>query len=150
MTSSVYSKNKAASNSTGTRKIGVNTTNTIDYAVKTIEADGRKTTHVVIERLGKMAMPLEVMVTYTDGDRELFYAPLEGMRGAKPAEGSTPRTMLPDHRWVDLTYEFDIPETQQKNRPGGNRPQPPDGRCGSGEQRLEERLNWKVGWGWRV
>ena len=92
----------------------VNTTHTIDYAVKTVEADGRKTTHVVLERLGKMAMPLDVLVTYADGDREIFYAPLEGMRGAKPAAAGTPRTLLPDHRWVDLTYEFDIPERAKR------------------------------------
>ncbi|MCY7330412.1 MAG: M1 family peptidase, partial [Saprospiraceae bacterium] len=92
----------------------VNTTNTIDYAVDSITAEARKTTHVIIKRLGKMAMPLEIMVTYTDGDRELFYAPLEGMRGAKPAEDGTPRIVLPDHRWVDLTYEFEIPERAKK------------------------------------
>ncbi len=96
------------------REDWVNTTNTIDYAVKSVEADGRKTTHVVIERKGKMAMPLEVVVTYSDGDREIFYAPLEGMRGSKPAEDRTPRTVLPDHRWVDLNYEFDIPERAKK------------------------------------
>ncbi len=33
-----------------------------------------------------MAMPLDIVVTYTDGDQELFYAPLESMRGIKPAE----------------------------------------------------------------
>ncbi len=92
----------------------VNTTNSIDYAVDSIVADGRKTTHVIIKRLGRMAMPLDIMVTYTDGDHELFYAPLEGMRGAKPAEDGTPRTVLPDHRWVDPTYEFDIPERTKK------------------------------------
>ena len=92
----------------------VNTINTIDYAVKSVEAEGRKTTRVVLERKGRMAMPLEVMVTYSDGDREIFYAPLESMRGAKPAEDPSPRTVLPDHRWVDLTYEFDIPERAKK------------------------------------
>ena len=92
----------------------VNTINTIDYAVKSVEAEGRKTTRVVLERKGRMAMPLEVMVTYSDGDREIFYAPLESMRGAKPAEDRSPRTVLPDHRWVDQTYEFDIPERAKK------------------------------------
>ncbi len=92
----------------------VNTTNTIDYAIKSVEAEGRKTTRVVLERKGRMAMPLEIAVTYSDGDREIFYAPLEAMRGAKPAEDRSPRTVLPDHRWVDQTYEFDIPERARK------------------------------------
>jgi aminopeptidase N len=92
----------------------VNTLNTIDYAVKTVEAEGRKTTKVVVERKGRMAMPLDIVVTYSNGDREIFYAPLESMRGAKPAEDGTERTILPDHRWVDPTYEFEIPERMKK------------------------------------
>lgn len=92
----------------------VHTTNTIDYAVKSVESEGRKNTRVVIERLGRMAMPLDVVVTYTDGDQEMFYAPLESMRGAKPAENKLKRTVLPDHRWVDPTCEFEIPERAKK------------------------------------
>lgn len=92
----------------------VNTTNTIDYGIKTVEKEGRKTTQVIIERIGEMAMPLDIVVTYTDSDQEIFYAPLEGMRGAKPAESNLPRTILPDHRWVDPTYTFEIPEKTKK------------------------------------
>jgi len=92
----------------------VNTTNTIDYAVKSVESEGRKNTKVVIERIGRMAMPLDIVVTYTNGDQEIFYAPLEGMRGEKPVENKTERVLLPDHRWVDLSYEFEIPERMKK------------------------------------
>lgn len=92
----------------------VNTINTIDYAVKSVESEGRKNTKVVIERIGRMAMPLDIVVTYTNGDQEIFYAPLESMRGEKAAENRTERTVLPDHRWVDLTYEFEIPEKMKK------------------------------------
>lgn len=88
----------------------VNTTNTIDYAIDTVFAEGRKTTKVVIGRKGRMAMPLDIVVTYDNGEKEIFYAPLESMRGEKPAENAVNRTVLPDHRWVDPTYEFDIPE----------------------------------------
>lgn len=91
----------------------VNTTNTIDYAVDTVMADGRKNTKVVVGRRGRMAMPLDILVTYEDGKQELFYAPLESMRGEKPAEGDIKRTVLPDHRWVDMTYEFTIPESMK-------------------------------------
>jgi hypothetical protein len=92
----------------------VNTINTIDYGVKSVEAEGRKTTQVVIERIGKMAMPLDILVTYNNGDQELFYAPLESMRGEKAAENKLERTILPDHRWVDPTYTFEIPEKLKK------------------------------------
>ena len=44
----------------------------------------------------RMAMPLDIVVTYDNGDTELFYAPLESMRGEKPAEnkmmGTSKRT----------------------------------------------------------
>jgi aminopeptidase N len=92
----------------------VNTLNTIDYAIKSVESDGRKTTKVTISKLGKMAMPLDILVTYSDGDQEMFYAPLESMRGEKPAEGNVKRTVLPDHRWVDPEYSFEIPEKTKK------------------------------------
>lgn len=92
----------------------VHTTNTIDYAVKSVESEGRKNTKILIERIGRMAMPLDIVVTYTNGDQEIFYAPLEGMRGEKPAENKMQRTVLPDHRWVDLTYEFEISEPLKK------------------------------------
>ncbi|MDO8970291.1 MAG: M1 family aminopeptidase, partial [Saprospiraceae bacterium] len=92
----------------------VHTTNTIDYAVKSVESEGRKNTKILIERIGRMAMPLDIVVTYTNGDQEIFYAPLQGMRGEKPDESKMPRTVLPDHRWVDLTYEFEISEPLKK------------------------------------
>ena len=92
----------------------VNTLNTIDYAVQSVESEGRKNTKVVIQRIGRMAMPLDIVVTYTNGDQEIFYAPLESMRGEKPAENKIERSLLPDQRWVDLTYEFEIPEKMKK------------------------------------
>jgi hypothetical protein len=92
----------------------VNTLNTIDYGVKSVEAEGRKSTRVVIERIGRMAMPLDIVVTYSNGDQENFYAPLESMRGEKPQENQLERTLLPDHRWVDPQYEFEIPEKAKK------------------------------------
>ena len=88
--------------------------NTIDYGIQKVEQEGRKTTRVTIQRLGQMAMPLDIAVTYSDGEQEIFYAPLEGMRGAKPAESGITRTILPDHRWVDPFYSFEIPEKTKK------------------------------------
>jgi hypothetical protein len=97
------------------REDWVNTLNTIDYSVKSVEKEGRKTTKVTIEKIGKMAMPLDIVVTYSDGDKETFYAPLESMRGEKPSEEKNEeRTTLPDHRWVDLSFEFEIPEKMKK------------------------------------
>ena len=91
----------------------VNGLKTVDYAVDSVY-ENDKNTRVSIKRIGLMAMPLDIVVTYSNGDREIFYAPLESMRGEKPQEGSTKRTLLPDHRWVDPTFTFDIPEKMKK------------------------------------
>ncbi|WP_456441766.1 M1 family metallopeptidase [Psychroserpens sp.] len=78
------------------------TTNTIDYAVKSIN---KKT--VTLERIGLMSMPIDVTVTYKDGSIEDFYIPLRQMRGEKP----TSATLLKDWAWVFPTYSF---ETSKK------------------------------------
>jgi len=90
------------------------TTRTIDYAIDSVAEQSDKDTRVEIKRIGLMAMPLDIVVTYSDGDQEVFYAPLESMRGEKPTENKMKRTLLPDHRWVDPTYTFVIPERLKK------------------------------------
>ena len=74
------------------------TTNTIDYAVKTIENNS-----VTLERIGLMPMPIDVLVTYTDGSTEAFYIPLQMMRGEKP----TSATIIKDWAWAYPTYTFE-------------------------------------------
>ncbi|QRM88670.1 M1 family peptidase [Lacinutrix sp. WUR7] len=74
------------------------TTNTIDYAVKTIA--GNK---VTLERIGLMPMPLDVTVTYVDGTTEEIYIPLQMMRGEKP----TTATIKADWAWAYPTYTFE-------------------------------------------
>ena len=39
-------------------------------------------------------MPIDLVVTYQDGSKELIYLPLEIMRGEKPAEGGAPKRVL--------------------------------------------------------
>lgn len=92
----------------------VNMVATVDYAIDTVEQADKKNTRVVVKKIGRMPMPLDILVTYKNGDTELFYAPLEAMRGEKPAENKTERTILPDHRWVDNEFEFNIPEKAKK------------------------------------
>ena len=58
------------------------TTNTIDYGIKSIKADGARTL-INIERIGSMPMPLEVLVNFKDGSSEMHYIPISLMRGEK-------------------------------------------------------------------
>ncbi|MBA6156262.1 M1 family metallopeptidase [Tenacibaculum sp. S7007] len=73
------------------------TTHTIDYGVESVEG---KT--ITLERLGKMPMPIDVEVTYTDGSKEMFNIPLRMMRGEKP----TGATILKDWTFAHPTYSF--------------------------------------------
>ena len=74
------------------------TTNTIDYAVKSVEGKS-----ITLERVGLMPMPIDLSVTYTDGSKEEFYIPLQMMRGEKP----TSATVINDWAWAMPNYTFD-------------------------------------------
>lgn len=88
----------------------VNTINTIDYGIKSVEEEG-SITNITLERLGKMPMPVELFVEYTDGTKELFYIPLSIMLGAKKHDDpGIPRTVLTDWHWTHPYYTFAIPK----------------------------------------
>jgi uncharacterized protein YxeA len=73
------------------------TTHTIDYGIKAVE--GKK---ITLERIGKMPMPIDLLVTYKDGSKENFNIPLRIMRGTKP----TSATIIEDWGWAYPTYSF--------------------------------------------
>lgn len=82
------------------------TTNTIDYGIKSVEADGDKT-KVTLERVGEMPMPLDILVVGADGSQTTYYIPLRMMYGEKdnPYQ-NLKRTTLEDWPWAYPTYEF--------------------------------------------
>jgi aminopeptidase N len=87
------------------------TLNTIDYGIKNVEGatDGVQKTGVSLERLGRMPMPIDLLVEYTDGTKESFYIPLRMMSFEK--ENPTPsikRTVLKDWAWGNPNYFFEI------------------------------------------
>ncbi|CAA0235442.1 M1 family metallopeptidase [Tenacibaculum maritimum] len=73
------------------------TTHTIDYGIRSVE--GNK---IILERIGKMPMPIDVEVVYKDGTKEMFNIPLRMMRGEKP----TSATILEDWTFAHPTYTF--------------------------------------------
>nr|WP_315213018.1 M1 family metallopeptidase [uncultured Flavobacterium sp.] len=92
------------------------TTNTIDYGIKEVKENADQTT-VVLERIGRMPMPIDVLVEYTDGTKESFYIPLRMMSFEK--ENPNPavkRTVLNDWAWAYPTFEFAVskPKTSIK------------------------------------
>ena len=92
------------------------TTNTIDYRIKEVKDNAEKT-NVTLERIGRMPMPIDLSVEYTDGTSESFYVPLSMMSFEKenPNPGAK-RIILSDWTWANPTYEFTIlkPKTSIK------------------------------------
>ena len=92
----------------------VHTTTTIDYAVENVADNGKKT-QVLLKRIGLMPMPLDITVTFDNGTKEMYYIPLDILRGEKPTENANQkRTILPDWQWVNRTYQFDINVEKKK------------------------------------
>ncbi|MEH6679527.1 MAG: M1 family metallopeptidase [Sediminicola sp.] len=84
------------------------TTNTIDYGIKEV-VPSEKGTVITLERIGRMPMPVDILVIYTDGSQETFYAPLRMMRGEKENPyASLSRKVLPDWAWAYPNYSFSI------------------------------------------
>ncbi|WP_312148879.1 M1 family metallopeptidase [Empedobacter sp.] len=86
----------------------INTTRKIDYAVEAVNGST-----ITIANKSDFAMPIDLLVEYTDGSKELFYIPLREMRGEKPAENlveyqGAKRTILEDWFWTKPTYDVKV------------------------------------------
>ncbi|MBN8578339.1 MAG: M1 family metallopeptidase [Cytophagales bacterium] len=86
----------------------IQTTKRIDYGVGSVtEVNG--TTLVELQRVGEFPMPVDVVVTYREGTKELFYIPLNEQLGAKPNEDkSIKRTELDAWPWVYPIYTVQV------------------------------------------
>lgn len=58
------------------------TTNTVDYGIKAVESSNEDTT-VTLQRIGRIPMPLDVLVELTDGSIKQYYIPNPLMRWHK-------------------------------------------------------------------
>jgi len=86
----------------------LNTTRKIDYAVEAVNGNT-----ITIANKSDFAMPIDLLVEYTDGSKELFYIPLREMRGEKPAENlveyqGAKRIILEDWFWTKPTYDVKV------------------------------------------
>lgn len=84
----------------------ITSTKTIDYGVKSVEAVDNQT-KITLERVGLMPMPLDVVVTYTDGSQEMIYLPLVIQRGNKPEEKDMPKRVITE-RWPWTNYNREV------------------------------------------
>nr|WP_294773538.1 M1 family metallopeptidase [uncultured Flavobacterium sp.] len=92
------------------------TTNTIDYGIKEVSSQNNSAT-VTLERIGRMPMPIDLIVEYTDGSRESFYIPLRMMSFEKENPYSNiKRTVIGDWAWAFPTYNYSWPTTKTIKR----------------------------------
>ncbi|UZR94254.1 M1 family metallopeptidase [Chondrinema litorale] len=87
----------------------IGTVNSIDYSVKSVTptADGK--TKVILERIGNMPMPLDVLVSFENGQFENHYIPLRIMRGGKTEDmPSVRKVQEEDWPWTFPEYSFII------------------------------------------
>ena len=90
------------------REYWINGTDYADYAVK--DVDNRKKKAVIqLEKIGRMPMPLEVLVTMKDGTQKWFYIAPQILRGTKPQPAYAANwTVLEDWPWTHPDYEFTL------------------------------------------
>lgn len=86
----------------------INTTRTIDYSINKITDK-----EIELENKSDIAMPIDLLVEYQDGSKELFYIPLREMRGEKPKEtyalyDDVKWTVITDWFWTKPTYTIPI------------------------------------------
>ena len=82
----------------------VYSTKTIDYGFGEMKED-QGVSKIDIKRIGLMPMPVDVVLTFKDGTKELQYIPMYSMFGAKPVEtDSIPRIVNEPWKWTSESY----------------------------------------------
>lgn len=89
----------------------IKTIHQIDYSVEVRDNDN-KYLGIIISRIGKMPMPIEIEIQYDDFSTTNYYIPLSIMRGEKNLEDNV--VLLKDWEWVNEHYELDIDQSEKK------------------------------------
>ncbi|MGX5820442.1 M1 family metallopeptidase [Chitinophaga lutea] len=95
----------------------MNSTKHIDYAIDDMAIENGKTV-VRLRRDGGFPMPIDLMVEYADGRKEMHYIPLTLMFGNKPNENPGVKRIVHDGwKWTHPTYsiKLDVPPGQIKS-----------------------------------
>jgi len=83
----------------------VYSTDVIEYKVDSLYALDDKAV-LQISRLGRMPMPIDILVTYADGSESYHTIPLRMMRGHKGVDQNISYKVEPDWPWVNPSYEL--------------------------------------------
>ncbi len=89
----------------------VHTTKTIDYSIDSLWEEGGKT-KIRLRKIGLTPMPIDFLLTFKDGSKEMHYVPANLMFGKKASEDSTiSRVVYDSWRWTHPTF---VIETSRK------------------------------------
>lgn len=85
------------------------TTFTVDYAISNVSSMDNNTL-VILERKGKVPMPVDLVITKKDGTTMGYTIPLQIMRGAKGADLTDINWLMsPDWAWTNTQYSMNLP-----------------------------------------
>ena len=79
------------------------TTNKVDYDLDIFDKNSRD---LSIKRIGRIPMPLEVLVSFGDGSTAMYYIPIDLMQGNKTFDNNV--IVLEPWSWVNTEYVFEI------------------------------------------
>jgi hypothetical protein len=86
----------------------ITTINKIDYSIYSVESNEGKT-KIIIEKIGRIPMPLDISITNIDSTVSWFNIPLRIMRGVKGVDMIGDNVEIKsDWPWVYNFYEFEV------------------------------------------
>ncbi|NVK28119.1 MAG: M1 family metallopeptidase [Flavobacteriia bacterium] len=83
----------------------VDQTKSIDYGIAKVEPMGQGSTHIQLERLGEMPMPVDVAILFNDGNVVFYTIPLVMMQNHKKDDRYLPEQAWP---WTHPTYDLQV------------------------------------------
>ena len=83
------------------------TTNTIDYKISGVSGLNNKTI-IDLERVGMMPMPLEILISFKNGNKQIHYIPIGIMRGEKKPYTDIEWILHNDWTWSTPNYKLII------------------------------------------
>ncbi|MEP7277663.1 MAG: M1 family metallopeptidase [Bacteroidota bacterium] len=86
------------------REYFVNTTKTIDYGIDSLWEEAGKTRIRLVNK-GRMPMPVDLLLSFKDGSKELHYIPMNLMFGFKETENpAIPQKLYEEWNWTSPSY----------------------------------------------
>jgi aminopeptidase N len=86
----------------------IGTTNHLDYAIESVTGKGDQT-EVKLVNKDQRKMPVELLVTYKNGDQKRYYSALRMMRGEKVFTDKIETIILADWPWTNPSYTINVP-----------------------------------------